>query len=72
MSASDWAAVAVGVVTVVSGGVAGVKWIVKHYLWELKPNHGSSLNDRIKRIEDNQVRIHERIDSILEFLMGKK
>lgn len=72
MSASDWAAVAVGVVTVVSGGVAAVKWIVKHYLWELKPNHGSSLNDRIKRIEDNQVRIHERIDTILEFLMGKK
>lgn len=26
---------------------AGFRWILKHYLSELKPNHGSSLNDKI-------------------------
>ena len=26
----------------------GLRWIVKHYLSELKPNHGSSLNDKIQ------------------------
>jgi len=24
-----------------------LRWVVKHYLSELKPNHGSSLNDKI-------------------------
>lgn len=63
MSATDWAAVATGVVTVTGGGVAAVRWLVKHYLAELKPNHGSSLNDRVKRIED-------QIDKIYEILIG--
>lgn len=63
MSATDWAAVATGVVTVIGGGVAAVRWLVKHYLAELKPNHGSSLNDRVKRIED-------QIDKIYEILIG--
>lgn len=26
---------------------AGLRWILKHYLSELKPNHGTSLNDKI-------------------------
>lgn len=72
MNPTDLAAVAVGVVTVVSAALGAVKWIVKHYLAELKPNGGGSMNDRLRRLEDNQVRIHERIDSILEFLMGGK
>lgn len=73
MTPTDWAAVATAVVAVISGGFAAIRWMVKHYLWELKPNHGSSLSDRVKRIEENQVRTHERIDAILEFLMsGRK
>ena len=63
MSAVDWAAVATAVTTVIAGGAAAVKWLVKHYLSELKPNHGSSLNDRVKRIED-------QIDKIYEILIG--
>lgn len=63
MSATDWAAVATGVISVVAGGAAAIKWLVKHYLWELKPNHGTSLSDRVKRIED-------QIDKIYDILMG--
>jgi hypothetical protein len=29
----------------------GVKWLVKHYLAELKPNGGSSLKDSVSRLE---------------------
>jgi hypothetical protein len=72
MAATEWAAVATGVVSVVAGVAAGIRWMVKHYLNELKPNGGGSMNDRMKRIEDNQVRLHERVDAIFEFLMGKK
>jgi hypothetical protein len=28
-----------------------VRWLVKHYLAELKPNGGSSMNDRLNRLE---------------------
>lgn len=63
MTAVDWAAVATAVMSVIAGGAAGVKWLVKHYLAELKPNGGGSLNDRVKRIED-------QIDKIYEILIG--
>jgi hypothetical protein len=28
-----------------------VRWLVKHYLYELKPNGGSSLKDKINNLE---------------------
>jgi len=28
--------------------VAGGGWVIRHYLSELRPNHGSSLNDIVK------------------------
>jgi hypothetical protein len=28
-----------------------VRWLVKHYLAELKPNGGGSMNDRMTRLE---------------------
>ena len=47
------------------GGVAaGIRFLVKHYLYELKPNSGSSMNDRIARLE-------QRLDDIYKFLMEK-
>lgn len=51
MTPADWAGVVVGVVTGLSAFFAVIRWLVKHYLSELKPNHGSSVNDRITRIE---------------------
>jgi hypothetical protein len=36
----------------VLGGVAAyVQFMIKHYLAELKPNGGSSMNDRLVRVE---------------------
>lgn len=63
MAATEWVAVSVGVISVLTSSAAGVRWLVKHYLAELKPNHGSSLNDRVKRIED-------QIDRIYDILIG--
>jgi H+/Cl- antiporter ClcA len=51
MQASDYATVAVAVMTIVGGFAAGVRWLVKHYLNELKPNGGSSVKDSIDRLE---------------------
>ena len=51
MSAVDISAVAVGIVTVLGGTAAFLQFLVKHYLAELKPNGGSSMNDRLTRVE---------------------
>jgi hypothetical protein len=51
MQASDYATLAVAVMTIFGGFVAGVRWLVKHYLNELKPNSGSSLKDSVSRLE---------------------
>jgi hypothetical protein len=52
MQAQDYATVAVAVMTIVGGFVTGVRWLVKHYLNELKPNSGSSLKDSVIRLEE--------------------
>lgn len=65
MNAADLATVAVAGVSIVASVGAGVKWLVKHYLAELKPNGGGSMNDRVARIET-------QLDKIMEHLMGLK
>jgi hypothetical protein len=51
MQAQDYATIAVAVMTIVGGFAAAVRWMVKHYLNELKPNSGSSLKDSVTRLE---------------------
>ena len=58
MSVQDTAAIAVAVTTVIGSFIGSVRWLVKHYLAELKPNGGSSMNDRITRLE-------ERVETVI-------
>jgi hypothetical protein len=51
MQTQDYATVAVAVMTIVGGFATAVRWMVKHYLAELKPNSGSSLRDSVNRLE---------------------
>jgi len=64
MTAQDYATLTVAVMTIFGGFTAGVRWLVKHYLNELKPNGGSSLKDSVKRLED-------RIDDLYKLIAGK-
>jgi hypothetical protein len=52
MTAQDYATVAVAVCTIIGGFATAVRWMVKHYLAELKPNSGSSLKDSVIRLEE--------------------
>lgn len=61
MSPQDKAAVAVAVVTVIGSFIGSVRWLVKHFLSELKPNSGSSLNDKITALE-------ARVETIIRLL----
>jgi len=63
MSAQDFAAIAVAIITVLGGVAAYVQFMIKHYLSELRPNGGSSIKDQVNRLE-------ARVDTIIE-LLGK-
>jgi len=52
MTAGNWAGIIVSVIAIVSAFAGSVRWLVKHYLYELKPNSGSSLKDSVTRLED--------------------
>jgi hypothetical protein len=47
----DWAAFCVAMFTIAGGLATAVRWMVKHYLSELKENGGSSLRDSVNRLE---------------------
>lgn len=51
MTATDYATIAVAVMTILGGFVGAVRWLVKHYLSELKNNGGSSVKDQVERLE---------------------
>jgi hypothetical protein len=51
MTPAEWAGIAVSVMTLIAGFSVAVRWLVKHYLYELKPNSGSSLKDSVNRLE---------------------
>ena len=61
MTVQDWASLIVAILTIVSSIAFGIKWLVKHYLVELKPNSGSSMKDQISRLE--LALDEQRIDS---------
>jgi hypothetical protein len=51
MTANEWVGIAVGVTAVSTSLLLGLRWVIKSYLQELKPNSGSSIKDQITRLE---------------------
>ena len=53
MSVADWATTISGALAVIVAVGATLRWVVKHYLSEMKPNSGSSMRDAIDDIRIN-------------------
>jgi hypothetical protein len=64
MNLQDYAAIVVAIVTVLGGVAALLRFIILHYLAELKPNSGSSIKDQVNRLET-------RVDKIYELLLSR-
>jgi len=62
MSIEQWAGFIVSAISIAVAFAGSVKWLVKHYLSELKPNGGSSLKDQVNRLE-------ARMDQIFVLLL---
>ena len=61
MTAADYATIIGTIIATLSAFAALLKWMIKHYLAELKPNSGSSMRDAINRLET-------RVDKIFEII----
>jgi len=64
MSVQDWLGLILTALSIVALVAGGIKWLVKHYLSELRPNSGSSLKDQVNRLE-------ERVNLIYDHLLNK-
>jgi hypothetical protein len=61
VTAQDYAALSVAILSILGGVAAYVQFMIKHYLSELRPNGGSSIKDQVNRLE-------ARVDTIIELL----
>jgi hypothetical protein len=57
LNVQDWAALSSTLLGVGAAIIVGIRWTIKHYLSELKPNGGSSLKDAINRIAVDMVEV---------------
>ena len=63
MTPLNWASLVVAIIAIVTGFAGAIRWMVKHYLYELRPNGGGSLKDQVNRLER---RVDEVIDMLIE------
>ena len=64
MTPQEWAGFVAGIIAVLSGGLIGLRFLVKGWLNELRPNGGTSMKDQLtrleKRVDDLFIAISER------------
>ena len=62
MSIEAFLGVLTGLIALIGAAIGLVRWLVKHYLAELKPNGGGSVKDQVNRLEN-------RVDEIYSLLI---
>jgi len=72
MTATEWAGFAVAIMTLFGGFTAAIRWLVKHYLEELKPNGGGSMRDAVNINTERLDRVEQRVDQIYLILCENK
>ena len=65
MSAAEWAAFGAGGCAVLSAVLIGLRFLVKGWLNELRPNGGSSMKDQLTRLET-------RVDELYSLIVKRQ
>ena len=65
MTPGEWAGFGAGIIAVLSGGLIGLRFIVKGWLNELRPNGGSSMKDQLTRLE-------QRVDDLYSLIVKRQ
>jgi hypothetical protein len=72
MNATDYATIAVAVIAIITAFAGAIRWLVKHYLNELKPNGGSSMRDSVNTNSERLERLENRVDEIYSLLVSRR
>ncbi len=64
MTPTEWAGFGAGIIAVLSGGLVGLRFLVRGWLNELRPNSGSSMKDAVDRIDQRSSRLEKRVDDL--------
>ena len=59
MTVDDWAKLILTILSILTIIGGSIRWLVKHYLNELKPNSGSSLKDSVNRLEEKTDKLFD-------------
>jgi hypothetical protein len=65
MTPTEWVGFGAGVIAVLSGGLIGLRFIVKGWLNELRPNGGQSMKDQLTRLE-------QRVDDLYSLIVKRQ
>jgi hypothetical protein len=66
VSAVDWAALVVAIISIAASFAGIVRWLVKHYLNELKPNGGGSIKDKVNSLEEKVDFLTDLVKEVLK------
>ena len=61
MTPNELVAFGVGVISIATAVLRALRWVIKSFLSELKPNSGSSMKDQITRLE-------QRVDDLFTLI----
>ena len=65
MSPNEWVGLIVGACAIASSLLVALRWVIKSYLTELKPNGGSSMKDQLNRLE-------QRVDELYSLIVKRQ
>ncbi len=65
MTPGEWAGFGAGVIAVLSGVLIGLRFLVKGWLNELRPNGGQSMKDQLTRLE-------QRVDDLYALMCKRQ
>jgi len=65
MTPGEWVALAVGVCAICTSLLVALRWVIKSYLAELKPNSGTSMKDQLTRLE-------ARVDDLYSLIVKRQ
>jgi hypothetical protein len=68
MTPNELVAFGVGVISIATALLLALRWVIKSFLSELRPNSGSSMKDAINRIDDRSSRLEARVDELFALI----
>jgi hypothetical protein len=65
VSAMDWAGLVLAIISISASFAGIIRWLVKHYLNELKPNGGGSIKDKVNSLEEKVDFLTDLVKEVL-------